>query len=289
MIKRPQRVTFFYSDMPTERGVAEAFTMGVEAHGGKCRMAHISSYGDESGPDDWTECAVLYHVKENTRKLWFDHKDSGRRVIHIDEGYLRPGFYFKVSVDDFHPTAETLNIKRRAKPADRWEQMGVELKPRKENLLKHILVVNDHPVYGQFWYRMDMVAWAKKIARRVKGRTSRPVRWYPVGRDWMKESDMETDWAQVCGPSTILDEMLQTAHSVVVFASPVAVRAIVEGLPIFTYGDSVAATLAGNPRFVEAPFFPNDQVRRQWLSNLAYVLWTKQEMWSGECWEKIWA
>ena len=286
MIKHPTRVTFFHSDLPSELAVVEAFGLGVEAHGGKFRQIHLSQYTEESGPDDFTECAVLFKVKDNTRKIFFDHLDAGCRVIHVDDGYLDPIRYHKVSLDAFHPT-EYFRVKPR--PPDRWEHLGLEMKPWKDNLLKHILIVNDHPIYGHFWYKIDMATWAKKIARRIKGRTFRPVRWYPVGRDWMKKGDLETEYAEVCGPGAIWEELLRTAHSVVVFASAVAVEAIVAGVPVFTYNeDCVAKSMSGDPRFVEAPKCPKDGERLQFLSDLAYTQWTAQEMWSGECWEALW-
>lgn len=292
MTERPQRVTFFHADKPGELAIVEAFSLGVEAHGSKFRQVHLSEYTEESGPNDWTECAVLYGVKNNkpshhvTRKVFFDYKDAGRHVIHIDAGYLRPQEYCKVSVDAFHPTDYFRNISR---PPDRFKRLGLDLKPWKENLLRHVLVVNDHPMYGECWYRIDMAAWAKKIARRVKGRTVRPVLWYPVGREWMRQQDLATEWAEVCGRSAILDELLQTAHSVVVFTSSVALQALLEGVPIFVYGDDcVARSMAGDPRWIERPRCPDDAERLQFFSDLAYVQWTRQEMWAGECWEALW-
>lgn len=286
MIKRPQRVTFFHIDKPGELAVVEAFGLGVKAHGGQFRQVHLSQYTEESGPDDWTECAVLFGVRDNTRKLFFDHKDIGRRVMHVDSGYLCPERYFKVSLDAFHPTAYFRTTPR---SSDRFGQLGFEMKPWKENLLKHVLVVNDHPMYGKLWYRVDMAAWAKKIARRIKGRTPRPVRWYPVGRDWMKEADLRTEYAEVCGPGAIWEELLRTAHSVVAYSSSLAVQAVLEGVPVFVYADdSVALSMAGDPRFVEAPKCPKDDERLQFFCDLAYTQWTAQEMWSGECWEMLW-
>ena len=286
MIKRPTQVTFYHSDLPPELSIMEAFGLGVEANGGKFRQVHLSQYTEESGPDDWTECAVLFKVKDNTRKIFFDHRDAGLRVIHVDSGYLQPDHYYKVSLDALHPTEY---FRASPRPQDRWERLGLEMKPWKGNLLKHVLVVNDHPVYGRFWYKMDMAAWAKKTARRIKGRTHRPIRWCPIGRDWMKKEDLETDWAEVCGPGVIWGELLSTAHSVVVFASAVAVESILAGVPIFVYGqDCVAKSMAGDPRFVESPKCPKDGERLQFFRDLAYCQWTAQEMWSGECWDNIW-
>lgn len=197
------------------------------------------------------------------------HREAGVDVVVLETGYINRGDGY-----DNHYAAGLNGLNGRAdfrnddSPSDRWEKLGVELKPwRTEG--RHLLLCGQVPQDASVDH-IDIQEWLLHIS----GLFTKPViyRPHPLGPQ---------DMLSNCKPSRgSLDDDLKDCWAVITFNSNVAVEAIIKGVPAFAFDEGSMAWDVANQ-------IQNPPDRTQWAHNLAYTQWTPDEMRSGETWKHL--
>lgn len=274
------QVVVYLSDDPVHARCLKAFAEGVP----KEVTSEVRPVTDYAPADT----AVVFGVfKKSVPVSWprgeimRRQKQAGGRTVVIDSGYLRRGMapdsYYMVGFDGINGWADFRN---KGMPSDRWDALGVELKPwRKpgENVILCGQVPWDASVQA-----IDMLGWLPDTARAIRERTQRRIiyRPHPAAREHP---------AQVAGCETStrpLAEDLANAHCLVCYNSNSAVEAIIGGIPAIVLGigamsEAVAERSLGN---IERPRMPD---RERWAHDLAYCQWQPQEMAQGKAWRHL--
>lgn len=234
------------------------------------------------------DAAVVFGVfKERVPVSWprgeviERQKQAGGRTVVIDAGYVKrgnaPDSYYMVGFDGINGWADFRN---EGMPSDRWDALGIELKPWRstgENVILCGQVPWDASVQA-----LDMLAWLPDTAQALRARTQRKIiyRPHPAAREHPPHVDG-------CETSTRpLAEDLAEAHCVVCYNSNSAVEAIINGVPAIVLGNGAMSEAVAERSLdnVEQPCTPD---RRRWAHELAYCQWQPQEMADGSAWRHL--
>lgn len=285
------RVTFWHSDKPRERILADAFARGVSLHGDSVALRPLTP-----GIFIDKDCDVACMVGVKSRQLFRAHWDAGVHTIMFDKGYVRHQLetsgpkiweFWRVAVDSHHPTQRLMRI---ARPADRFEALGLEVakawrEPTKTRDGKAILIAGSSQKYHDFYGLWDPTRWTEKVVRNLREATRRRIIYRPKP-SWSEAVAIEgTEWG---GNFDGIDQALAQAEVLLTHGSNACFEAVLRGVPCVVLGDGVAKPISTTDLFqVEKPLRVEQSVRMQWLYNLAYYQWTLKEMASGECWNHI--
>lgn len=196
------------------------------------------------------------------------HKKLDKPVVVIDSGYVKRDQYFMVGLNGLNGRAD---FKNTACPSDRWESLGVELRPWREDG-GHVLVCGQIP-WDASVQDSNHQAWINETINRLKAVTTKEVKFRPHPK-----------FAPV--PLPPLADELAGAHAVVTYSSNSAVDAALAGIPVFAADQGSMAWPIANKSFawIDAPVKPR---REQWAYNLAYTQWTREEMQEGKPWRHL--
>jgi hypothetical protein len=178
-----------------------------------------------------------------------------KNFYRMDHAYVGRLEYFRITKNDFQPSRI---IER---PADRWEKLkksfNLEMKPWKKG--GYILVaLSEQATYSFF----DQKGWPEKISVELKKYTDREIR-FRERRD-----------------DRSLSDQLRKAHCLVTFASNTVREALLEGVPVFTLGPSIARPMGHTDvSRIEEPLYPEN--REEFFRHLAYCQFTNDEFASG--------
>lgn len=252
------------TDKARARMVCEAFAEGCAKRGVAADLVF-----DAEPLRDGT--AVFYGVRPST-KAAFDaarhrsHKGRGH-FLYVDNCYLGPtGEFFRITWDDLQHDGSGDGDPRRL------EIFDAEPQPWKQGETVLVCPPTDEwmAITGQPWSGRE---WLQRTTEAIGGATRRPVkvRW-KVPRDRTRNSPLGED--------------LANAWCVVTYASNVAVRALIAGVPVIATGPSAARAVSGNdPAKVEEPRMDGDRAR--WLCVLAANQWSLSEIRSGVAWKAL--
>ena len=181
-----------------------------------------------------------------------------RKVIVIDSGYVKRGddkdSYYSVGLDGINGYGDHKNI---GCPSDRWDALGVELKPMKEK--------GDHLICGQVPWDASLsgvnyIEWLyKAIDKYGEHGRYRPHPLFDYKVSGVKRST-----------ETTIEEALEQARYVVAYNSNSLVDGYINGCAPLPGGFSMIN------RMVD---------RQQWANNLAYAQWRPDEM--GEAFRRM--
>lgn len=248
---------------------------------------------------------------------------AGKRVVTVDTGFLKsqpeaevegnplalsrvfdPGdpstfgkyddrIYYSVGYDGIKGGADYCTT---GAPADRWEALGVKLRPwRKAGA--HVVVVGQ-TYQGLSSQHVDVYAWYKKVMLGVRNRSGRSVVFRPhprIGkshparrgrdRDRMKKLLKEVGGVKVSTSPHLADD-LRGAWAVVCLTSNAAVWAAVRGVPVVTADRACFAYPVAEHDLakINAPATPD---REGWTHRLSYSQWTVDEMRQGLPWQHL--
>jgi hypothetical protein len=280
------KITFWHSDKPRERILADAFRAGAQAHGDEVELRPLQ-------PDiEVAQCDVAVMVGVKSRELFRAHWSVGIHTVMIDKGYVRhaaPGpvklwEYWRTAVDAHHPTATLMKTPR---PFDRIERLGLPtLKWRKEG--KHIVIAGSSQKYHDFYGIKEPTKWTEKLVRnldQIRVRDSGPTREiiYRPKPSWRDAVPVQGTRFST-GDETLVD-ILKDAHVMITHGSNACFEAVLLGVPCIVLGDGVAKPISSTSLDdIEKPLLCPPSMKAQWLANLAYCQWTQPEFASGEAW-----
>jgi hypothetical protein len=151
---------------------------------------------------------------------------------------------------------------------------------------------------------MDPVEWASGVITEIRKHTDREIKIRPhpnhmniVPQLQLKHKDIwvRTKMAgnEVPGKSTQKDnykmsfqEDLDNAWAMVTHNSTAGVDAAVYGVPVYNTDDKALSWEVANHSFdnINNPDMPD---RTQWLNNLGYAMWSKEEIEQGLAWQHL--
>ena len=200
--------------------------------------------------------AAMYGILRGTGEIYKKAKRVGRETFYLDHGYIGAKHY-----DGYYRVArhgrQSIIDPDHNWPTDRFEKLGVEIKPWRKSG-NTILIIPPTNAIAHF-YGIDGPQWLGGVMFNLAKHTDR-------SSAVKKKED------------GVLADALADAWCVVTHSSNVAVDALIEGVPVITLGESIAAPLAWNYPDIERPYYPE---RENWLHGVAWQQWTLSEMRSG--------
>lgn len=232
-----------------------------------CDVAVVFGVGKRSVPSSHARGAVIYEHHYRARKSF----------ICIERGFVKRNEYYGVGLNGLNGHAEFGN---KDCPPDRWEDLGVELKPYRDNDDGYNLVCGQVP-WDASVQHTDHVAWCRAVVTFLNKYSKHETRFRPHpdagGFDYGIEQTTGSFKEDIAG-----------ARCVVTFSSTTASLALLEGIPTFAYdAGSIASGVAANDLTEENLHELPKPAREQWAYNLAYAQWTADEMRRGLPWARL--
>lgn len=250
----PVDVRVFQTEHNISRLVCNAFARGCS---GK-----ILRPGPELG-----DVSVVYGILRGCDKVIRLAESLQKDFLHIDLGYFgrsehsQGDFsgYYRATWNAFQFEWED---EGRLWPADRWKKLKIRLADWKKDGT-HVVLVPPSMPWGNF-INVFPPQWVESVKTELKKHTDRQI--LVANKD-----------------SAPLSAMLRDAWAVVVHNSNAAIDALVEGVPVFTLGDSAAWPMArDNLAMIEKPV--RDVDRERFFRGLAYQQFTLDEFADGTAW-----
>jgi hypothetical protein len=201
--------------------------------------------------------AAMYGILRGTGEIYKKAIRAGRETYYLDHGYVgfsHQGGYYRIARNGRQSVIDP----EHDWPSDRFETLGVELKPwRKDG--KSILVIPLTDAIAGF-YGLDANKWLGGTVSELTRHTDRPILTKPKGEGEILRA-------------------LQDVWCVVTHSSNVAVDSLLQGVPVVALGESIAQPLSWSYADIEKPHWPE---REKWAHGVAWQQWTLQEMRRGE-------
>jgi hypothetical protein len=267
--------------------VFAAFRKSVEAAG------HSVVDGNWDMPDVAVIWSVLWHgrMRDNAR-VWEHFTKQGKPVIVLEVGGLIRNKTWKVGINGINGEAyfghETDNV------SDRLTKLKIKMQPWRPRSYqpKYILVLGQNANSHQWRDMPPMQEWIESVITQIRTVTDRDIRVRPHPRSglndkWIKETIRNYNDVYFNQPRAVAgtyddfdyDKQLSDAWAVVNWSSNPATQAVLNGVPIFTGPESLAAPVANlTLKRIEDPDMPD---RQQWANNIAYTEWTTEEIAQG--------
>lgn len=213
--------------------------------------------------------AFFYGWTQHTAALIAKCKRRGVDWYYADNAYyFGRGPYFRVTRNGLmHDGHGTANPKRMA-------QLGIEPAPyRKDG--RHIVIATQSELFFRLHLNTTRQAWTQQVCAEIARHTDRPV------VVCHKPDPSSAEW-----PHDNFEQVLPDAWAVVSHSSSVMVKALADGIPVFSLGDSMASNMGlDDLSRIEQPFYPED--RHRWLAVLMANQWLISEMRQGNCWRDL--
>lgn len=276
------RVAFWCSDKPHESILGEEFLEGLRQHGDEGIIRRVE---DDFSVGNY-DVACMVGVK--SRLLFQAHVKAGVRVIYFDKGYLRhrrPGIrvweYWRTSIDR-HTPAEWLGSAKM--PTDRMVNQGLTFAPWRSGG-STIIFAGSSSKYHEFVGLKHPTFFAKTWTKRIRSISSDQIIYRPKP-SWRDATPIAgTIYSE--SPEN-LGTLFENARVLVTHGSNACFDAVCAGVPCIVLGEGAAKAISSTDiSDIAAPFMASDEVRSQWLANIAYCQWTMSEMASGEAWQSL--
>jgi hypothetical protein len=224
--------------------------------------AHLEEY----------DVAVFWGYVETCQAIMAGYRDAGKAAVYLDLGYWRRDEYFKVSVNDRHPTAYFQivqhNSERRSRFVDRIAPYRVR---------EHILLAG-MPVKAAWAEKLEPTgSWELAAVAELRKHTDKPIIYRP-----------KPTWRGPAIPGTIyttfpdLAVELAKSYCVVTHHSNVAVDGLQEGLAVFATKGVASVMGTSDLSKINDPLYPDE--REQFFNDVSYCQWSVAEMKNGTAW-----
>jgi hypothetical protein len=267
--------------------------------------AYVTYGNDMTG----TDVAVIFGSWKDRPSAWHRCKNkivsSGKPFVVIETPLIGRGpvtdilqdSWYRIGVNGF--LADTGRFYRQNKnySADRWNlikhQLGVELKPWRDAQEGNYIVValqlpGDASLRGT-----DISKWAAETVQTLRTYTSRPiiVRTPQLDREFDKENILNITRIEgvslVKGTRENLFTMIDNAYATVTYSSGFGIDSVIRGIPTIAMDPGNFAYSLGNNKLSQINNLVRSSDREQWLYNLSWAQWSKDEIKSGAAWRHI--
>lgn len=227
---------------------------------------------------------VVFYGLQPRFKLLFDlYVRNQRHCIFVDLGYFgrmqngKLNGYHRVSVNELFPTTIFTSPFCESLTYDRASIFNLDLKPPRNDgkylLLAGMSAKSAH-VNGYLaeQYETEIIS--------AYSTSKYPIVYRPKP-SWPEARPLKG--ALYSPPEQALTDVLTGARCVITHHSNVAIDGLIEGIPCIVQTPSPAKFLSGNNP--ETAVCPDIEVRKKWLSKLAYAQWNLEEMENGLMWK----
>ncbi|MFQ6016777.1 MAG: hypothetical protein ACE5KF_01150 [Kiloniellaceae bacterium] len=215
--------------------------------------------------------AFFYGMTEHTLPLIEQCQAEGREWYYADNAYyFGRGRYFRV-------TRKALQHDGSGDAGpERFEAFGRKIKPWKRDG-RHVLIATQSELFYRFRLGISRDEWTRNVVEELRAATDRGIR--ICDKPVAARSNNAAHGAS-------FEADLEEAWGLVTHSSSTAVKALLEGVPVFCTGACMASRMGlSDLSRIENPRYPGG--REQWLCNLAANQWTKAEMRDGTCWRQL--
>lgn len=211
----------------------------------------------------WTEHTVALIRQCQAQAIDWYYGDNGY--------YFGRGKFFRVSRNAL------MHDGTGAAGPERFEAFGLELKPwRKDG--DHILITTQSELFYRARLGTTRAAWSRQVVERLRQHTGREI----VICDKPAAKDIGSRQPH----ADCFEALLDKAWALITHSSSTAVKAILDGVPVFSLASSMVSCMGLHDLSrIEEPIYPDG--REQWLWNLAANQWTREEMANGTCWRAL--
>lgn len=221
------------------------------------------------------DAAIFWGYVTTCQNIMNGFRDAGKAAVYLDLAYWQRDHYFKVSVNDRHPTQY---FQKRNHDSRRRVMVSPELGDWKCG--NHILLAGMGAKAAWAEKCEPVESWERTMVQIIKDYTNRPIIYRPKP-SWSGAKPI---------PGTIFSSRkdplpLKGCHAVVTHHSNVAVDGLVYGVPVFTHYGVASSLGSGGVWRIEKPYYSED--REQWLNDVAYCQWSETELKDGTCWRHL--
>ena len=263
------------------------------------KAGHSVVDGNWDMPDVAVIWSVLWHGRmAQNAKVWEHFTKQGKPVIVLEVGGLIRNKTWKVGINGINGEADFAHDTENT--SDRLTKLKIKMQPWRPRTYqpKYILILGQNENSHQWRDMPPMQQWVEDTITKIRTVTDRDIRVRPHPRStfdqkWTKETITNYNDVYFNQPRQVIgtyddfdfDKQLNDAWCVVNWSSNPATQAALNGVPVFTGPDSLAAPIANlNLKRIEDPSMPD---RQQWANNLAYTEWTIEDIAAGEPLERL--
>jgi len=215
--------------------------------------------------------AFFYGMTEHTLPLIAQCRREGRDWYYADNAYyFGRGTYFRVTKNAYQHDGSG-----RA-DAGRFATFDLRIRPWRR-AGTHILIATQSQLFYRYQLGIERSEWVAQQMAQIAAVSRRPIR-------VCHKPDPGRPGNGAVAPSFEAD--LADAWAAVTHSSSAAVKALLEGVPVFCTAPCMASRMGQDDLSrIEDPTYPDD--REQWLANLAANQWTRAEFRDGTCWRAL--
>lgn len=221
--------------------------------------------------EDSTDPLVIRGIMKHKiiKRCWEDQ----RPFFYMDSGYFGnrrgPNNPHGVKIWNRVVFNDLQHNKIIPRPADRWQRLGIILQRQRKGSKIIIAAPDEKPCT---FYGIDLQQWISDTLVEIKKHTDRDV----VVRQRTK--------SRVARNTDTLEKALGDAHAVVTYNSIAATESVIAGVPAFVLAPCNAAMPVSNKDLskIDAPWFPEEDLRYAWAKHLAYGQFHYKELENGK-------
>lgn len=289
---------YLRTDAPDQHAVAEAVREGCRIGG---ERPFIFSDHQQIATAD---VVVLFGIGGDAKAVWDAAKRTGKRLVLLDKPYIRqwksttrPRYWLlRVAVDAFQPLNYFQRVRR---SPDRWNALDIAIKPYGKRDHVSLLATpaasilfdgasNKYVAWNALGNGVgtdldQWAEWGQRMVDRIGQYTTLPIKYRP------RPSKNQVPSIRGALVSTIsLEHDFALCDLVVSHGGNIGYDAVVAGIPHFAIGDSIARPLSETEwRRIQIPVIPPEDVRSQWLADIAWCQWNLDEFRAGAAWAYI--
>lgn len=268
---------------PRSRILCMAMLAGIRKVGDQPRVISSAFYQRPITP-----VCVFYGLTGNNGKLLRDFKKAKGAAVYMDLGYFgrheggRHAGYHKISVGDRHPLAY---FQRRPHDPARWDHFGREVKPwRTADADAPILLAGMGPKAASAAGFRQTNEWETEVVRILRQHTERPILYRPKP-SW--DHPRRIAGTEMLDADLSIEPQLAASHAIVSHHSNANVEALQLGTPSFCVGGLALPLSKRALSEIEAPLYPDDEARLQWLADIAWTQFSVAEIAEGLAWRHL--
>lgn len=270
----PLRVAVYSSAQALSIRTTQAMARGIRSCGDEPVLRPDVDHYDMD-----CDAAVFWGYWKPQQRIAADYTAVGKPWVFLDLGYWSRGkndSYFKVSVNDRHPTAY---FRSRPHDGSRAKALGLRVQPWR--LTGRTIVVLGMSGKASWSLGLEPAAWEAQTIAEIKKHTDRPIvyRPKPSWKDAKPLPGAGYSWNEH------LETALADAYATVSHHSNASCDSLLAGVPTFTW-DGIAKPMGlQDLSMIERPYCPLD--REFWLYDAAYCQWSLTELTDGTAWKHL--
>lgn len=231
------------------------------------------------------------------KQIWVHCTKANKNVAILDCAFLLPEngqHYYSFGFNGLKRNAWYHNINC---PQDRWDKLGIELKPWQEIDVRKSILVCGQTLNGSSTQNVNIAKWHNKIITRILDETEphigiifRVHRNYSRGNNYelLKKHLLENKRVEISihDEANPLKNDLERSFLTVIYNTNAGVESIIKGIPVYASNMGAMSWEVSNQSTDTITDIKTPD-RQQWANNIAYCQWTLEELGNGKAWKHL--